>query len=128
MENEITAIKTIRNAYQNRKPDNVILHSDHGAVYFGKRYMNYCKSHNIRQSNARVSKHLDNRPIEYLFSILKHEWLYRMPPQENEEKLRSEIKKFIYFYNNQRVQSCLNWKTPVEFRKEKRNLARKLSK
>ncbi|EGS29030.1 hypothetical protein GIG_03233 [Mycoplasmopsis anatis 1340] len=29
--------------------------------------------------------------------------------------LNDEIKKFINYYNNERIQSNLNWKTPKQF-------------
>ncbi|WP_027121462.1 integrase core domain-containing protein, partial [Mycoplasma leonicaptivi] len=70
---------------------------------------------NGKISMSRVGNSLDNREVEYFFSILKTECLYLNKIKEMTFKeLKSLIESFIVKYNNERFQSNLNWKTPQE--------------
>lgn len=112
------SIEVLRKACK-KKPANkeVILNTDHGTEYTAYAFVNACKELNVIQSMGTVDESLDNRPIEYFFSILKYEWLYRVNIIEMSfEEIHEEIKKFIYWYNNVRIQLCLKDKTPVEYK------------
>ncbi|WP_078747300.1 IS3 family transposase [Mycoplasmopsis verecunda] len=64
---------------------------------------------------SRVGNSLDNREIEYFFSIFKSEFLYKINIKEltyDEFVLRANY--FINWYNNSRIQSVLDWKTPSD--------------
>ncbi len=65
---------------------------------------------------SRVANSLDNRPIEYWFSILKEEFLIRIDYEKfSIQKLDREIKNFIDYYNSNRLQSNLNYLSPNQF-------------
>ncbi|MGY5139525.1 IS3 family transposase [Mycoplasmopsis gallinarum] len=67
-------------------------------------------------SYLRIQNSLDNREIEYWFSILKTEFLSDINYKKiTLRELEKEIAKFVNFYNNDRIQSNLNWKTPKEY-------------
>ena len=63
---------------------------------------------------GRIGISLDNRPIEYFFSILKQEYLY--DGVYSHEKTLIKISESICDYNNKRFQSCLESKTPIEYK------------
>ena len=45
---------------------------------------------------GRVGVSLDNRPIEYFFSILKQEWLIDIPAKErSQSRIKREIENFV---------------------------------
>ena len=100
---------------KNNNIKNLIIHTDHGIQYTSKIFQNYLNDSNIQHSMSRIGNSLDNRPAEYLFSILKQEYL----DWTFLKKFR-EVKKDIEFaknhYNYFRFQSCLNNKTPMEFK------------
>nr|WP_308700593.1 DDE-type integrase/transposase/recombinase [Metamycoplasma hominis] len=50
-----------------------IIHSDHGYQYSSKEFLDYIDSINDTISMSRVGNSLDNREVEYFFSILKTE-------------------------------------------------------
>ncbi|WP_218675408.1 IS3 family transposase [Mycoplasmopsis anatis] len=71
---------------------------------------------NGRTSYSRIGNSLDNREAEYWFSVLKTEFIRDLNVRNLTLKmLNDEIKKFINYYNNERIQSNLNWKTPKQF-------------
>ena len=52
---------------------------------------------------SRVGNSLDNRPIEFFFKILKHEYLRLIPIKERTlQKLNNEIEFITFSYNNER--------------------------
>ena len=57
---------------------------------------------------ARVGNSLDNRDIEFWFSIFKTELIYRLDIKRMSfVQLRQTIADYIYYYNNVRIQK--NW-------------------
>ncbi len=62
---------------------------------------------------GRVGVSLDNRSVEYFFSILKQEYLF--DECENFKELKQIIIESIYDYNNKRFQFKVKNMTPHEF-------------
>ena len=98
-------------------PSNFIIHSDHGYQYSSHDYLNFMKKHNGIISMSRVGNSLDNREIEYFFSILKTE-IFPIFQQKVKtltfDELREKIDQFINWYNNERFIKKFNLKTPHE--------------
>ena len=62
------------------------------------------------QSMSRIENSLDNRVIEFWFSILKTELIYNLNiVQMTFNKLENEINNFIGYFNDIRKQEKLNW-------------------
>ena len=96
-----------------------IVHTDHGADYSSKSYQEMLHKYHATQSMSRVGNSLDNRDIEFWFSILKTELIYRLDIKKMSfAELRQAIADYIYYYNNVRIQKKLNWMTPVQFRNQ----------
>ena len=55
-----------------------IVHTDHGADYTSKSYQSMLRKYHATQSMSRVGNSLDNRDIEFWFSIFKTELIYRL--------------------------------------------------
>ncbi len=106
---------TIKNSLVNVDDfESVIIHSDHGYQYFQEGIKTLKNKLGIKQSMGRLGISLDNRPVEYFFSILKQEYLFGK--SLNYEKTKELISSSIYDYNNKRFQGCLENKTPIEYK------------
>ena len=103
------AFKTIPNN------THLILHSDQGWQYQMKQYQCLLKEKGITQSMSRKENCLDNAIIENFFGILKSELFYIMKFKDINH-LKSEIKEYINYYNNERIKSNLNKMSPIKYR------------
>ncbi|TNK82721.1 hypothetical protein C4M96_03310 [Mycoplasmopsis pullorum] len=93
-----------------------IAHSDHGFQYSTKKYLESIQKNNGVVSMVRIGNSLYNLEAEYFFSILKSECLKLIDVTKiNFAELKSIIDNFILWYNNERIQSSLKWKTPQDF-------------
>lgn len=102
-------------------PNKFIIHSDHGVQYSSLNYLTFIKKNNGIVSMSRVGNSLDNREIEYFFSILKTEIFSDFNKKVKTltfEELKNEIQKFIHWYNNERFIQKFNFKTPHELWEE----------
>ena len=94
-----------------------IVHSDHGYQYSSKEFLDYIDSINGTISMSRVGNSLDNREVEYFFSILKTEIFSNFFQEAKSltfNELQTEIDKFINWYNNERFIKKFDLKTPQQ--------------
>ena len=94
---------------------NLILHSDQGWQYQMKEYQSLLKDKGIRQSMSRKGNCLDNSLAENFFGLLKSELFY-LNQYANIEELEKDIKKYINYYNNDRIKLNLNGMSPIQYR------------
>ena len=98
-------------------PVNFVIHSDHGSQYSSSDYITFIQQCNGIVSMSRIGNSLDNREIEYFFSILKTE-IFPIFQQKVRTltfgELREKIDQFINWYNNERFIKKFNLKTPHE--------------
>ena len=90
-------------------------HSDRGWAYQMKSYSRTLKDNKIFQSMSRKGNCLDNSIMENFFGILKQEIYYGNTFYSFDE-LKSEIERFINYYNNKRTKQKLGYFSPVEYR------------
>lgn len=90
-------------------------HSDQGWAYQMKSYGHTLKVNGIFQSMSRKGNCHDNSVMENFFGIMKQEMYYGCVYYSYEE-LKSEIEKYIEYYNKQRIKQKLGWLSPVEYR------------
>jgi putative transposase len=93
----------------------LILHSDQGWQYQMKQYQYLLKQKGVTQSMSRKGNCLDNAIIENFFGILKSE-LFNIMKFKDINHLKSEIKEYINYYNNERIKSNLNKMSPIKYR------------
>ena len=90
-------------------------HSDHGWAYQMRAYTQKLKQERIFQSMSRKGSCLDNSVMENFFGLLKQEIYYGVIYYSFED-LKSEIERFIKYYNEQRIKEKLGWMSPVQYR------------
>ena len=92
------------------------LHSDQGFQYTSQAYFKLTQRYGITPSMSRRGNPYDNALAENFFSILKTECIYRTKIATLAEA-RELIDDYIYFYNNQRIQTKTKL-TPLELRRQ----------
>lgn len=92
------------------------LHSDQGFQYTSQAYFKLTQAYGITPSMSRRGNPYDNALAENFFSILKTECIYRTKIATFSEANRL-IDEYIYFYNNQRIQTKTKL-TPLEKRRQ----------
>ena len=93
----------------------VMLHSDQGWHYQHMQYQQTLKKYGITQSMSRKGNCLDNAVMENFFGIMKSELLY-LQEFSDMEVFKRELRKYINYYNNDRIKLKLNGKSPVQYR------------
>lgn len=98
-----------------KSTNGVILHSDQGWHYQHMKYQQRLKKYGIIQSMSRKGNCLDNAVMENFFGIMKSELLY-LQQFSDMEVFKCELRKYINYYNNERIKLKLNGKSPVQYR------------
>ena len=92
--------------------ENVVHHTDRGALYASDEYVAALESSKMIQSMSRKGDCYDNAVAESFFSTLKNELMLGKAFQSRDEA-RSEIFSYIeIFYNRKRTHQSLGYKTP----------------
>ncbi len=111
-------LQALEMAYQQRRPEHVIHHSDHGCQYtsiaFGKR----CDELHVRPSLGSVGDAYDNAMAESFFASLECEVLDR-----HHFRTRHDARTVIFswiegWYNTHRRHSALAYLSPRDFERE----------
>ena len=95
--------------------DGLIIHSDQGWQYQHFGYRQRLEDYNIIQSMSRKGNCLDNAMAENFFGIMISELLYA-EKFESPEAFIKALNEYIDYYNNKRIKSRLNGKSPVQYR------------
>ena len=90
-------------------------HSDQGWAYQMKAYSHRLNEERIFQSMSRKGNCHDNSVMENFFGLLKQEIYYGVIYYSYDE-LKSEIERYIKYYNEQRIKEKLGWLSPVQYR------------
>lgn len=92
-----------------------IMHSDQGWHYRMPAYQRALREKNVVQSMSRRGNCLDNAAMESFFAVLKTEFFY-LNKFSSVEELQSGIKKYIHYYNHDRIKMKLKGLSPVQYR------------
>lgn len=110
--------ETLDNLFKLGNLKGCLLHSDQGSLYTSKKYRKRLKENGIIQSMSRRGNCWDNACMEHFFGTLKVESGYDDLLKSGKLLSFAETKKliedFIEYYNNERIQQNLGWKTPNE--------------
>ena len=90
-----------------------LFHSDRGFQYTPQVFHDKLSAAGMTQSMSRVSKCIDNGPMEGFWGIVKRERYYGRRFTSREELVRM-IEDYIVYYNSRRLQRGLGVLTPLE--------------
>lgn len=90
-----------------------IINSDQGSQFTGDDWIKTLRSHNIKISMTGKGRCNDNANIERLWRSFKYEGSYLYKWQTVQE-LKSNIPKWLHWYNCERPHQALKYKTPME--------------
>lgn len=99
-------------AYPDAKP---IFHSDRGFQYTSKIFKKKLDEAGMTQSMSRISRCIDNGPMESFWGMMKSE-MYYLHKFNTYEELEAAVIEYINYYNNHRYQRRLDCMTPLEYR------------
>lgn len=105
--------------YPDAKP---LFHSDRGYQYTSKKFKEKLDDANMTQSMSRVSRCIDNGPMEAFWGMLKSE-MYYLKKFNSYNELETSIIEYINYYNNHRYQKRLKCMTPLEYREYLKSVA-----
>lgn len=106
---------TLKKGVKQHKEATPILHSDRGYQYTRKPFKHWLDDLGIIQSMSRVSKCIDNGPMESFQGILKDE-MFILYDIESIEDFNKCLPNYVDFYNNDRPQRRLKGQTPTQVR------------
>jgi putative transposase len=92
-----------------------ILHSDQGWQYRMPAFQRALRDKNVVQSMSRKGNCLDNAAMESFFAVLKSEF-FCLNKFRNIDELKTGLKKYIHYYNHDRIKMKLKGLSPVEYR------------
>lgn len=113
--------KTFEIAHEEHPNVKPVFHSDRGFQYTSKVFKKKLDDAKMTQSMSRVSRCIDNGPMEAFWGMMKSE-MYYLRKFNSYEELEAAITKYIDYYNNQRYQKRLKCMTPMEYRQYLLNL------
>lgn len=98
--------------------EEIIFHSDLGSQYTSNEYENLLKENKVKHSYSKKGYPYDNASMESFNAILKKEEV-NVNTYETFNEAKLAIFEFIEsWYNNNRIHSSINYKTPNEKYKE----------
>jgi transposase InsO family protein len=107
--------ETIEEAFQTNPEARPYIQTDRGSQYTSGMYRRLSQKYKFEISMSRVSKCLDNQPIESFWGTLKSEYYYRRK-FESFESLANGIESYISRYMHKRYVKKFGGLTPAEFR------------
>lgn len=91
-----------------------VFNTDQGVQYTSNAWINMLQTNNIIVSMDGKGRWADNIWIERIWRTVKYECIY-LSGIENLQALRTELNKYIEYYNNRRLHSSLGYKQPAKY-------------
>ncbi len=95
--------------------DRLVLHSDQGWQYQQPNYRRMLTDRSVTQSMSRKGNCLDNAAMESFFGTLKAEF-FHLNRFDSIEQLQAGIRRYIHYYNHDRIKLKLKGLSPVQYR------------
>lgn len=99
-------------------PPGLVVHSDRGSQYASKAYRSLLKAHGFVGSMSRLGNCWDNAVAESFFGSLKRERCQWRHYQTRYGAQQDILQYIAVFYNNQRLHSYLDYKSPNRYEAE----------
>lgn len=101
---------------QEKRPKDLILHSDQGSQFASYEFTEYCLENNITQSMSKAGCPYDNAVMERFFRTMKFELINRFE-FNSDKQLETAISEYVFgWYNQIRPHASNGYKTPNEIR------------
>lgn len=91
-----------------------VFHTDRGGGFTGERVERMLDVFGITRSLSGPGNPYDNAVVESTDRLVKKELIHRNV-YTNVEQLRSDVNRYVWWYNHQRLHSTLGYLSPVEF-------------
>jgi transposase InsO family protein len=114
--NNKLVMDTVKKAYRKNPGVTPLLQSDRGFQYTSHDYKRLQVKYEFTKSMSRVSRCLDNQPIERFWGTLKAESFY-LTKHDTYEDVLEDVRKYIRYYNNYRYTERLKGLSPNEYRR-----------
>ena len=114
--NNELVMDTVNKAYEKKPGVKPLLHSDRGFQYTSHDYNKLQRKNKFKKSMSRVSRCLDNQPIERFWGTYKSESYYLAKNNTYEDVLK-DVSNYIRYYNNYRYTEALGGLAPNEYRR-----------
>lgn len=114
--NNKLVMDTLKKAYEKNPGVTPLLQSDRGFQYTSHEYNRIHEKYGFMKSMSRVSRCLDNQPIERFWGTYKSESYY-LTKCDTYEDVFKNVSEYIRYYNNYRYTERLNDLSPNEYRR-----------
>ncbi|WP_237728452.1 IS3 family transposase [Paenibacillus sp. OSY-SE] len=114
--NNKLVMDTLKKAYEKNPGVTPLLQSDRGFQYTSHEYNRLHIKYGFMKSMSRVSRCLDNQPIERFWGTYKSESYY-LTKYDTYEDVLKDVNEYIRYYNNYRYTECLGGLSPNEYRR-----------
>lgn len=95
--------------------EGLIHHADHGSQYLSLAYSNRLTDLGIQASTGSVGDSYDNALAETINGLYKNEFIKARKPLRSIEEVELATLEWVWWLNNSRLHSELNYQTPVEY-------------
>lgn len=95
--------------------EGLIHHADHGSQYLSLTYSNRLADLGIQASTGSVGDSYDNALAETINGLYKNELIKARKPWRSIEEVELATLEWVWWFNNSRLHSELNYQTPVEY-------------
>lgn len=92
-----------------------MFHTDRGKEFDNTKIEEFLSAFNIQRSLSRKGTPHDNAVAESTYKAFKAEFVYQ-EHFETLEELKAKTFDFVHWWNNKRLHSTLNYKTPAQLR------------
>ena len=113
--NNELVFKTFDMAREEHPDVSPLFHSDRGYQYTSKSFQKKLVDAGMTQSMSRVSRCIDNGPMEAFWGMMKSE-MYYLKKFSSYDELKAAVIEYIDYYNHYRYQKKLNCMAPLEYR------------
>ena len=110
---DISLVTTVLNEALGLYPKPEIFNTDQGSQYTAKAHVDILKRHDIKISMDGKGRATDNICIERFWRSLKYEEIY-LNEYKNMKVLNRAIENYMNAYNQKRLHSAIDYKTPNE--------------